>query len=109
MGVETSKHILSLHLQMDEIKACAERGCKKILKPAAPYGPPIAFWNDKIHAYQHLRRLKQGNNPGMSRSHVYRMASRKNIASPALLTILECDEGIRMAKLQCTTGKKWLS
>ncbi len=99
-GEETSTEILCLLKQMDEIKACSERGCRKILKPAAPCSPPIAFWNDKIHAYQHLLRLKQGAHPGMSRSHTYRMATGKNIEHPAQLTIKECSEGVRLAKIR---------
>ena len=95
---DTARKILMLHSQMDEIKACSEKGCRNILKPAVAFSPPIAFWNDKVHAFQHLVRLKSGNYPGMSRSHSYRMATHKNIAHPNTLTLQECLEGLRLAK-----------
>ena len=85
---------------MDEIRACAERTCRKILKPESAFSPPVQYWYDKIHAYQALIRMKEGNHPGMNRRHVIRTALRKHISNPFLLTTEECKEGLRLAKLQ---------
>ncbi len=43
------------------------------------FSPPVKFWYDKIHSYQQLIRLKEGNHPGMNRGHTYRTARHKNI------------------------------
>ena len=97
---DTADKILSLHSQMDKIRTCSERGCRKILKPAAPYSPVISFWNDKIHAYQQLIRIKSGSHSGINRGHAYRTARRKHILDPWALSIDDCKEGIRLAKIR---------
>ena len=85
---------------MDEIRIGAERNCRKILKPESPFSAPVQFWYDKIHAYQALIRMKEGNHPHMNCHHAIRTALSKNIAQPYMLTTDECREGIRLAKIQ---------
>ena len=96
----TTRSIQLFHSQMDEIKLGAEQHCRKILKPAVSFSPPVKFWYDKIHAYQQLIRLKEGGHPGMNRDHTYRLARHKNIQHPYDLSVDQCKEGIRLAKLQ---------
>ena len=97
---KTSQAIQTLHSQMHEIRISAERSCRKILKPESAFSPPIKFWYDKIHAYQALVRMKEGTHPHMNCRHAIRTALRKNITDPYLLTIKECQESIRLAKIQ---------
>ncbi len=40
VSTATSQQILTLHTQMDQIKAHAESVCQKILKPESPFSPP---------------------------------------------------------------------
>ena len=95
----TSDDILRLHLQMDNIRTRSERSCRKILKPAVPFSPVIAFWNDKIHAFQQLIKIREGNHPHINRGRAYRTASRKLIPSPWLLSMDDCKEGLRLARI----------
>ena len=57
-----AKMIKKLHKQMDEIRLCAEKRCRKIMMPEAEFSPPIQHWYDKIHAYQALIKRKEGKN-----------------------------------------------
>jgi hypothetical protein len=93
-------NIMGLHAQMDEIRTPSERECRKILKPCVSFSPVIAFWNDKIHAYQQLLKIKEGSHPGINRGRAYRTALRKNIPEPWALSSAECKEGIRLAKIR---------
>ena len=95
-----STKIMGLHTQMDEIRTRSERDCRKILKPCVSFSPVIAFWNDKIHAYQQLLKIKEGSHPGNNRGRAYRTALRKNIPDPWSLSPADCKEGIRLAKLR---------
>ena len=106
VATETADEIMGLHSQMDEIRTRSERDCRRILKPAVAFSPVIAFWNDKIHVLQQLLRIKEGNHPGINRGHAYRTAKRKNISSPWNLSIADCKEGIRLAKLRQVEVRK---
>ena len=96
----TAKKITGLHSQMDEIRARSEKECRRILKPCVSYSPVIAFWNDKIHAYQQLLHIKEGSKHGINRGRAYRTAKRKNIPTPWSLSAADCKEGIRLAKIR---------
>ena len=72
VSVGTAAKIMGLHSQMDEIRARSERDCRQILKPCVSYSPVIAFWNDKIHAYQQLIWIKEGTHPGINQGRSHR-------------------------------------
>ena len=92
--------ILSIHDEMDEYKTNAESKCRKITKPSLSYSPTTTFWYDQIHAYRTLIRIKTGAaGPGTDVSRAIRTALRKKIPTPRLLTVAQCWDGIKAARL----------
>lgn len=87
-----------LHVETLEHRLGAEHNCRKILKPASAFSLPIKFWYDRIHAYQGLIRLLQGEHPKMGRSRIYRFARNHDIENPQKLSIEDCQCGIASAK-----------
>ena len=102
----TAERIMGLHSQMDEIRARSEKECRRILKPAVSYSPVVAFWNDKIHAFQQLIRIKEGLHPSINRGRAYRTAMRKNIPTPWLLSLSDCKEGLRLSRTRQAEVRK---
>lgn len=96
----TTDQIHSIHNEMDEYKTNAESKCRKITKPSLPYSPTSSFWYDQIHAYRTLIRIKTGAaGPGTDISRAIRTALRKKIPNPRLLTVAQCWDGIKAARL----------
>lgn len=88
-----------LHTQIGQIRKCAEKGCRKILKPALDYSPPVQFWYDRAHAYKVLLRIKSGEGRRIDISRAIRMAHRKKIPNPRTLTAEQCRDGLAACKL----------
>ena len=65
-----------LYTQMDEIAKHSEKKCRKILRPASAYSPPIQYWYDKIHDYKNLITLKEGTKKYMNKSRVIKFAKK---------------------------------
>lgn len=96
----TSEKMHAIHVEMDEYKKNAESKCRKITKPTLPYSPTTSFWYDQIHAYRTLIRIKTGAaGPGTDVSRAVRTALRKKIPTPRLLTVAQCWDGIKAARL----------
>ncbi len=96
----TTDQIHIIHNEMDEYKRNAESRCRKITKPSLPYSPTTSFWYDQIHAYRTLIRIKTGvAGPGTDVSRAIRTALRKKIPNPRLLTVAQCWDGIKAARL----------
>ena len=96
----TSRKMHAIHDEMDEYKKNAESMCQKITKPILPYSPTTSFWYDQIHAYRTLIRIKTGAaGPGTDVSRAVRTALRKKMPTPRLLTVAQCWEGIKAARL----------
>lgn len=96
----TTDQIHAIHNEMDEYKTNAEAMCRKIAKPSLPYSPTTSFWYDQIHAYRTLIRIKTGvAGPGTDISRAVRTAFRKRIPSPRLLSVAQCWDGIKAARL----------
>lgn len=95
-----------LHTQIEQIRKCAERGCRKILKPALDYSPPIQFWYDRAHAYKVLLRIKTGEGRRVDVSRAIRMAHRKKIPNPRTLTAEQCRDGLAACKLRQATLRR---
>ena len=89
-----------LYTQMDEISKHSEKKCRKILRPASEYSLPIQYWYDKIHAYENLITLKEGTKKYMNKSGVIKFAKKHMIESPHTLTVDECKDGLRFARIQ---------
>ena len=71
--------MIKLYQQMDEIRAHAEKKCRKFKTPAAEFSPIIQHWYDRIHAYMDLLKLKQGTQKYMNKGNARRNARRRNI------------------------------
>ena len=71
-----------LYTQMDEIAKHSEKKCRKILRPAADYSPPIQYWYDKIHACKNLINLKEGTKKYINKSRVIKFAKKHMINNP---------------------------
>lgn len=97
---EIEKKCSNLHVQINQIRLRAERGCRKLLKPALEFSPPIQFWYDRAHAYKALIHFKTGKGKRMDLSRVIRLAHRKKIPNPCTLTVEQCRDGLAACKLR---------
>jgi hypothetical protein len=89
--------IIKLYKQMTEIRANAEKKCRKILRPESDFSPTIQMWYDRIHACLQLIRLQEGkaNNVG----NILRFARRQHIPHPEQLTMDELKDGLQLAHI----------
>ena len=89
--------IIKLYKQMTEIRANAEKKCRKILQPESDFSPTIQMWYDCIHACLQLIRLQEGkaNNVG----NILRFARRQHIPHPEQLTMDELKDGLQLAHI----------
>ena len=85
--------IIKLHKQMTEIRIHAEKKCRKILRPESDYSPTVKMWYDRIHAYLHMIRLREGKAKNVG--NVIRFALRTSIQNPNKLTMEELRDGLR--------------
>ena len=47
----------NFHQHMDQLRLHAERKCRKIMTPAAPFNPEVKYWYDGIHSLKLLRNM----------------------------------------------------
>ncbi len=96
--------IIKLYKQMTEIRVHAEKDCWKILRPESNFGPTIQMWNDRIHAYLQLIRLKEGN--ASNAGNIVRFAKQKHIERPKELTMEELKDGLQFCRVRKTELRK---
>ena len=89
----------TIHTDGRDCKTLREK-CKNILRPASEYSPPIQYWYDKIHAYKNLITLKEGTKKYMNKSRVIKFAKKHMIEAPHDLTVDDCKDGLRFARIQ---------
>ena len=67
--------ISRLHKEIDDLRLHAERKCRKIMTPAAPFGPEVKYWYNRIHALKSMKRMLLNPDAKFNRSHNYLFAS----------------------------------
>jgi hypothetical protein len=90
----------NLFEEIKQYRLRSERGCRNILKPYSPFSLPVKYWYDRIHTLRDLIKLKEGKHKTMGKSRILRRATRLHIPTPALLSIDDCKEGIRLSLIQ---------
>jgi hypothetical protein len=89
--------IFKLYKQMTEIRIHAKKHYRKILRPDDNFSPTIQMWYDRIHAYLHLIRMKEGKMHNMG--NILRFAHCQHIANPEKLTTEELQDGLQFARI----------
>ena len=98
------KKMLTLYVQLTEIRRYAEKKCRKILTPDSDFSPTIQMWYDRIHVYQQLIKLKLGKSS--KARNLFRFARNNNIPSPENLSLEELEDGLQLARLRKAGLKK---
>lgn len=49
-----------LDKQMVELQTCAEKRCRKIIKPCMDFSPKVELWHERLQAYKMLMCRKRG-------------------------------------------------
>jgi len=92
----------SLDRQMIELQKCAERKCRKIIKPDMEFSGPVKLWHERLQAYKALIRWKSGNS--CNSSNIIRTALRRGIENPRQMSI----DHMRMNEKYCKARKRLL-
>ena len=50
----------TLERKMVELQTCAEKKCRKIIKPDLEFSPQVQLWRERMQAYKMLIRWKKG-------------------------------------------------
>jgi len=87
----------SLDRQMVELQKCAERRCRKIIKPDMEFSPQVKLWQERMWAYKALIRWKKGN--PCNQTNIIRMAIRREICDdPRQMTLEQMQAGEAYAR-----------
>ena len=73
-----------LDKQMIELQRCAEKKCRKIIKPDLEFSPQVQLWHERMQAYKMLIGWKKGQSTS---SNIIRTALGKDILNPRQLTL----------------------
>ena len=94
-----AEKINRLHAEMDEYRLHAERKCRKILTPAAPFRPEVQYWYNRIHALKLMRRMILTPKGRHNTSNNFYFASYM-IDNPKSYNLIQIADGIRYYKLK---------
>ena len=87
----------ALDKQFVEFQKCAERRCRKILKPDLEFSPQVKLWQERMWAYRALICWKKGL-PG-NHSNIIRTSIRRGISdNPRQMTLEAMEAGLEYAK-----------
>ena len=100
------KKIVKLHVEMDELRMRASEKCRKILTPVAPCGPVIRHWDKMIHLYKALLKILTDPERHWNHLNTYRVANKKGIENPLLLSVDEVLDGLRYCRIQMDKARK---
>ena len=75
----------ALDKQMVEFQKCAERRCRKIIRPNMEFSGPVKLWHERVQAYKALNRWKMGR--PCNNSNVIRTALRRGIENPREMSL----------------------
>ena len=70
----------ALDKQMVELQKCAERRCRRILKPDLEFSGPVKLWHERLQAYKALIKWKTGN--AWRGSNIIRTCLARGISNP---------------------------
>lgn len=85
----------ALDRQMVELQKCAERRCRKIIRPNMEFSEPVKLWHERVQAYKALIRWKTGC--PCNRSNIIRTALRRGIENPREMTL----DAMRQSEKYC--------
>ena len=85
----------TLDRQMVELQRCAERRCRKILKPNLEFSPLIQLWHERMQAYKMLIRWKKGFSKS---SNIIRTALRRGIPNPREMSLEQMEFHVTLCK-----------
>jgi len=71
---EQNAKMEALDRQMIELQTCADRQCRKVIKPDMEFSGPVKLWHERVQAYKALIRWKTGNS--CNSSNIIRTALR---------------------------------
>ena len=84
---------------MDEYRLNAERKYRKNLTPAAPFGPEVQYWYNRIHALKLMSRMILKSMGRHKTSKNYCCVSHM-MDNPKSYNLMQIVDGIRYCKLK---------
>lgn len=84
---------------MDQLRLHAERKCRKIMTPEAPFSLEVQHWYDAIHALKQLRNMLIQPNRNYNSANNYCFA-RRFMNSPKLLTLDQIHSAIKYCRIK---------
>ena len=84
---------------MDGLRLHAEKNCRKILTPAAPCGPEVQYWYNRIHALKLMKRMLLKPQGKYNSSNNFRFASHL-MENPKSYNLMQIRDGIRYCKIK---------
>ena len=99
LPVSLAKKIDKLHEEMDELRLHAEKKCRKIMTPAAPFGPEVQHWYNRIHALKLMKSMILKPHRKHNSSNNFRFASHM-MDHPRGYDLMQIIDGIRYCKLK---------
>jgi len=85
-----------LDRQMVELQKCAERRCRKVIKPNMEFSGLVKLWHERVQAYKALIKWKTGNS--CNSSNIIRTALRRGISNPRQLSLEQMQLNERYSK-----------
>ena len=85
----------ALDRQMVELQKCAERRCRKIIRPNMEFSEPVKLWHERVQAYKALIRWKTGC--PCNSSNIIRTALRRGVENPREMTL----DAMRQSEKYC--------
>jgi len=91
----------SLDIKMVELQKCAERRCRKIIKPTMEFSPKVKPGHGRVQAYRSHIHWKEGNSKSIS--NIIRTTLRKGIPNPYEMSLFSMNNALNFACAQKAT------
>ena len=82
--------------QMVELQKCAERRCRKILKPDMEFSGPVKLWHERVQAYKALIKWKEGR--PCNGSNIIRTALQRGIENPRQMWLQQMKDSEKICR-----------
>ena len=94
-----------LHKEIDGLRLHAERKCRKFMTPAAPFGPEVKYWYNRIHALKSMKRMLLNPDAKYNRSHNFCFAGHL-MENPKSYSLAQIIDGLRFCRIQQKEARK---